>query len=68
MFVGVKYLKDGNVYAGRDYTYSTALDLKVGDKIIAPTAKGESKAIVTALNLDEPKFACKEITKFDEPF
>lgn len=45
-----KYSSDGG-YGGRNYSYFSAIPLKVGDEVIAPTKHGESKAVVTAVDL-----------------
>lgn len=53
MYVKVMYYKDeSNGYGGREYTYTTLLALKEGDKVIAPTAKEpRQKALVTEINV-----------------
>lgn len=69
MFVKVCYWNEAyDGYSGRDYAYTTSLPLKVGDKVIAPTAKNaEQRAMVTAVDLPKPPFACKEITRYYVP-
>ena len=68
MFVTVRYYKPLiGAYAGNDYTYETQMALVRGDKVIAPTAKEpRNRAIVTAVNVEAPEFACKEITEYDD--
>ena len=71
--VKVQYFKphyDG--YAGVAYSYRTDLPLKVGDKVIAPTAKDPNqRAIVVQVGLPEsvidPAWAdrVQTITKYD---
>lgn len=60
MYVKVLYYKPeldlagtGNGYGGREYTYRSDLPLKPGDLVIAPTYKGEQKAMVVASNVPE---------------
>lgn len=70
MFVNVKYYDVlANAYASRPYAYFTSLHLKVGDVVLAPTAKAPdgSRSIVCAVDVPEPAFKCKEITKYYEP-
>ena len=43
-------------YRGREYSYFSVIpDLAVGDIVIAPTAKGESMAKVSAIDVPESK-------------
>ena len=72
MYVTVRYYRDeASGYAGRPYTYRTELPLKPGDKVIAPTAKGDNAAQVAEINLPDsavdPTWAdkVKEITRYD---
>ena len=72
MYVTVRYYRDEvSGYAGRLYTYRTELPLKPGDKVIAPTAKGDNAAQVAEINLPDsavdPTWAdkVKEITRYD---
>lgn len=69
MYVSVCYYKEEfDAYGGRDYSYTTELPLNVGDKVIAPTVKNpEQRAMVTAVDIPEPPFACKEITRYYVP-
>ena len=66
--VTVQYWKEWlHGYSGRNYTYRTTLRLKVGDRVMAPTAKGEKqKAIVTQVGLPEsvidPSWADRVLT------
>lgn len=65
-YVQVQYEKAPGVYAGAKYTYRTAIDLRPGDKVIAPTKMNErQKAIVTETGLIPPSFPCKDITEYD---
>lgn len=65
-YVQVQYEKTPGVYAGAKYTYRTTLDLRPGDKVIAPTKMNErQKAIVTDTGLIPPSFACKDINEYD---
>lgn len=75
MICKVKYWKGEllNGYAGREYTYLSDLPLRVGDKVVAPTAKEPmQKAIVVATNLPDTvidpawKHALRYITQMDE--
>ena len=66
MYVSVQYEKAPGIYAGNKYTYRTALDLKPGDKVIAPTKMNErQKAIVTDVGLVPPAYPCKDINEYD---
>lgn len=60
MFVKVVYYKPeldltgtGSAFGGREYTYRSELPLKTGDKVVAPTYKGDQKAMVVAINVPE---------------
>lgn len=65
MFVSVKYNK-GGFYAGNAYTYDTSLPLKVGDRVISPTANDPfQRGIVVATDLPRPSFPCKIIEAYD---
>lgn len=60
-FVEVIY-DDSNGVTNRPYTYRTRLDLRLGQKVYAPTYRNPRQvATVTAVNCPEPSFACKEI-------
>lgn len=62
-FVEVVY-DDNNGVTNRAYTYKTKLDLRLQQKVIAPTYKNPRQtATVTAVNCPEPPFKCKEITE-----
>lgn len=73
MYVAVIYHNEVlHGYIGRSYTYKTSLDLKFGDKVIAPVGDGEKKrAMVIGVNLDpseiDPAWAnrIKTITDYD---
>lgn len=66
--VTVQYWKEWlHGYSGRNYTYRTTLHLQVGDRVLAPTAKGDrQKAIVTQTGLPEsvidPSWADRVLT------
>lgn len=66
MFVGVGYWDDvRSGYKAAAYIYNTALDLRVGDEIIAPTKKNPAqRGIVTCINQPQPSFPVKEITEY----
>lgn len=65
-YVQVQYEKTPGVYAGAKYAYRTTLDLRPGDKVIAPTKMNErQKAIVTDTGLIPPSFPCKDINEYD---
>lgn len=73
MLVSVAFYDEtSRAYCGRDYTYKTELPLKVFEKVICPTYKGDKRALVTDINLPEssvdPAWAdkLKEITKLDK--
>ncbi len=51
MYVKVQYHKPElgeNGYGGMEYTYRTELPLKPGDTVIAPTYRGNQRALVVA--------------------
>ena len=60
-------------FSGRIYTYSTQLDLKVGDKVLCPIAKESEpkRALVTEINVPESEIEdswrdrIKEIRDYD---
>lgn len=55
---------DSNGVSTRAYTYKTMLDLRLGQKVYAPTYKNPRQvATVTAVNCPEPSFKCKEIVE-----
>lgn len=50
----IYYDPAANAYSSRRYTYKTDLPLKVNDKVIAPTSKGErNRALVMEVNLPD---------------
>lgn len=54
--VGVKYKnKCGDCFEGREYSYFASKYIQKGDIVIAPTAYGQQKALVTNINLPESK-------------
>lgn len=65
MYCSVQYVQDG-VKSERKYMYKTELPLNPNDRVWAPTYKGDAKAVVAEINLDEPKFPCKEICMMRE--
>jgi hypothetical protein len=73
--VSVQYRNKDNpeVYTGREYTYLTAIDLAVGDLVMAPVRDGFSVAQVSAINVPESKVderimpLLKTIEKMYEP-
>lgn len=70
MFVGIAYYdeKISGYKADRAYTYQTDMALKVGDKVIAPTAKTpEQRGMVVSVQLPEPPFVCKSIVSYYIP-
>lgn len=73
MLVSVIYfdeLADG--YAGRKYTYRTNLPLRPFQKVLAPTPKGDKRALVIDVDMPEsvidPAWAdrVKEIKEIDK--
>ena len=63
-FVEVKYTTNDGVTGSKTYTYKTRLDLRLGQKVYAPTYKNPRQvATVTAVNCPEPSFKCKEIVE-----
>lgn len=72
MLVNVRYFKPQlNGYAGNAFTYKTALPLKVGDRVIAPTRGGDNRAMVVEINVPEGRVdervmpLLREITQYD---
>ena len=64
MLVNVRYYKPQlNGYAGNAFTYKTALPLKVGDKVIAPTRGGDNRAMIVVDERVMPLL--REITQYD---
>lgn len=54
MIVKVKYFNEEvNGYGGQEYTYRTNLAVQPYTKVIAPTYKGDNKALVTKVDLPE---------------
>lgn len=54
MIVKVKYYNDEiGGYAGQEYTYRTNLSVQPFTKVIAPTYKGDNKALITQVDLPE---------------
>ena len=63
-YVEVKYTASDGVTTGKTYTYKTKLNLRLGQKVYAPTYKSDrSEAVVVSVNCPEPGFKCKEITE-----
>lgn len=63
-YVEVKYTTNDGVTGSKTYTYKTKLDLRLGQKVYAPTYKSDrSEAVVVSVNCPEPGFRCKEITE-----
>ena len=50
--------KDPVEFGGREYSYSTAIPLSVGDIVIAPTknSEGKAKVVQTGINESELNF------------
>lgn len=69
MFVSVKFFNYmSNAYVGMAYTYRTQMDLKPGDLVCCPTPKDPAaRAMVVDVDVPEPKFKCKEITRIYTP-
>lgn len=63
-YVEVKYTTSDGVTGGRTYTYKTRMDLRLGQKVFAPTYRSDrSEAVVVAVNCQEPGFKCREIVE-----
>lgn len=72
MLVNIRYYKPlHKAYAGNAFTYRTAMPLKVGDKVMAPTKGGDKRAMVVEINVPESRVderimpLLKEITAYD---
>lgn len=60
----VQYKQGENEWSQRAYTYYSRLDLKLGQKVYAPTVKNpRQEARVFAVNCPKPNFPCKEIVE-----
>lgn len=57
MIVGINYKNSKTEqFGGRTYSYLCDIpDIQPGDKVIAPTASGESEAIITEINVPESR-------------
>ena len=65
MYISVKYKVADHQYGEKSYTYTTNLDVKLGDKVVAPTPKNAlQEALVVGVNMPEPPFKCKSIVEF----
>lgn len=55
--ISVKYEDNymPKTFSGKAYSYYTAIDVKIGDLVIAPTAYGERIARVSEINIPEYK-------------
>lgn len=74
MFCKVIYYSDAaKGYTGRQYTYSSDLDLKAGDKVLCPIGASQEgkRAMITEVNVpesevsDEWRDRIKSITSYD---
>lgn len=64
--ISVKYEDKFNpkTFSGKSYNYYTAVDVAVGDLVIAPTSYGDKIAIVSEINVAENKiFMIKQYLK-----
>lgn len=62
MIISVNYLnKETGELSARAYSYYCNVDVKEGDKVIAPTANGDNVAVVTRLNVPE-----EDVKKFKD--
>ena len=60
----VQYRQGENEWSQRTYTYRSDLDLRLGQKVYAPTVKNpRQEARVFAVNCPKPSFPCKEIVE-----
>ena len=63
-FYEVQYKQGENAWSDRVYTYKSDLDLRLRQRVYAPTYKNpRQEARVYAVNVPEPPFPCKEITE-----
>ena len=55
--ISVKYEENftPKVFGGKAYSYYTAVDVEVGDLVIAPTSNGDKIALVSEINIPESK-------------
>lgn len=55
--ISVKYEDhyEPKTFGGKSYNYLTAITVKIGDLVIAPTAYGEKIARVSEINIPETK-------------
>lgn len=63
-FVEIQYCSPDGVNNNKTYTYKTRLDLRLGQRVYAPTYRSDrSEAVVTAINCPDPGFKCREIVE-----
>lgn len=55
--IGVQFQSklDPREFCGREYNYFSAIEVRVGDIVVAPTAKGDGIAKVTSVDVPESK-------------
>ena len=58
MIVGVKFSEDGKVY-----NFKSDFELNVGDKVIVETERGIQLAIVSKINVQQPKIDTKDVIR-----
>jgi hypothetical protein len=56
-YVSVQYesKEEPGKFGGKPYTYIAGIELAVGDLVVAPVGKSETKAQVSAINVPESK-------------
>ena len=63
-FYEVVYKQSENEWGVRPYTYKSELDLRLQQKVYAPTYKNpRQEAMIVSVNVPEPGFVCREITE-----
>jgi len=45
--------KEPGMFYGKEYSYNSAINLKVGDMVLVPSNNGESRALVKRVGIDE---------------
>lgn len=71
--VGIRYKdKKTGMYGGKTYNYLCSIPVVVGDIVLAPTAKGDSLAMISEIDVSESQIEAhilpmlKTITSFAE--
>lgn len=73
MYINVRFKNSSGALSSMQYSYRCNIEgISIGDTVLAPTARGDSTAVVTAINVPESKIderifgQLKEITQRKE--